>query len=72
MIRNGYIDDGIGGGDENKVNELIGNKTWVDGKPVYDGNISKILALGSFSLKVKGHNGKARPKVKSLLGSGVL
>ena len=47
MIKKGYVDDIIAGGDEATVDRLVGTETWKEGKPSYDGTIPQIISLGS-------------------------
>ena len=72
MIRQGYVDDGIGGGAKEDVDRLMGEETWLEGKPSYSGTVPKILTLGGFILKVMVRDGEQRPEVTELLGGGVL
>ena len=46
-----YVDDGLFGGTKEQISSMRGNVTWTDDKPVYDGYISQILALGGFKVK---------------------
>ena len=72
MLAHGYVDDGLGGGDEATVDKLIGEETWEDEKPRYSGTVQQILGLGSFGLKVMVRDGESRPEVLNLLGGGML
>jgi hypothetical protein len=72
MIKNGYVDDCVGGGSNETVNKLIGNETWENEKPFYDGTVAQILQAGSFRVKVMVRDGELREEVIKLLGSGVL
>ena len=72
MIKLGYVDDGVGGGDQATVNRLIGEERWTDGKPFYDGTVQKILNKGSFEVKVMVQSGETRKEVIDLLGGSVL
>jgi hypothetical protein len=72
MIAKGYVDDCTGGGSTETVDRLTGEETWKDGKPHYDGTVSRILKLGSFGVKVMVRDGETRPEVINLLGGGVL
>merc|ERR1712218_643562 len=72
MIKQGYVDDGIGGGSREDVDRMVGKEAWVGGMPTYDGTVAKILELGGFKVKVMVRDGESRPEVNELLGSGVL
>ena len=72
MIKKGYVDDNIAGGDEAAVDRLVGKETLQEGKPSYDGTIPQILAHGSFNVKVMVRDGETRSEVIKLLGGGVL
>ena len=72
MIKKGYVDDCAGGGSKATVDRLIGNETWEDGKPKYDGTVQQILGLGSFGVKVMVRSGEARQEIIDLLGGSVL
>ena len=72
MIKQGYVDDGIGGGSKEDVDRLMGEETWREGKPTYSGTVAEILQGGGFKVKVMVRNGETRPEVAELLGSGVL
>ena len=72
MIKQGYVDDGIGGGSKEDVDRLIGDETWREGKPTYSGTVAEILQLGGFKMKVMVRDGEKRPEVTELLGGGVL
>ena len=47
----------------------MGEETWVDGKPYYNGAISQIHTIGSFQVKVMVRDGETREQVRDLLGS---
>ena len=72
MIKQGYVDDGIGGGSKEDVDRLIGEETWREGKPTYSGTVAEILQGGGFKMKVMVRDGEQRPEVTELLGGGVL
>ena len=72
MIEIGYVDDGVGGGDLATIDRLVGTESWLDGRPTYSGTVAKILALGSFKVKVMVRDGETRQDVLQLLGGGVL
>ena len=72
MIKKGYVDDVIAGGDEATVDRLVGTETWEEGKPSYDDTIPQILSLGSFRVNVMVRDKETRPEVIKLLGGGVM
>ena len=72
MIKQGYVDDGLGGGSQATVDRLVGEETWEDGKPKYSGTVQQILGRGSFGLKVMVRSGEQRKEVLDLLGGGML
>ena len=72
MINLGYVDDGVGGGDQATVDRLVGEEGWVDDKPAYNGTVQKILAKGSFVVEVMMQSGEVRKEVIDMLGGSVL
>ena len=73
MIKLGYGDNGVGGGDQVTVDRLVGKESWVDGKPHYDGTVQTTLNKGSFEARwlwasVKGERGRCRdfPRAEKL------
>ena len=72
MVQKFYVDDGIGGGSNKDVDNLIEKETWKVGRPEYIWTIPKILAIGGFKVKVMVCDGEDREEVMSFLGSGVL
>ena len=73
MIKQGYVDDCVGGGDnDGVVDRLIGKEVWMDGRPNYDGSVAKIMELGGFQVKVLVRSGEQRADVVELLGGEVM
>ena len=72
MLEKAYVDDCVGGGDDDTLDRLIGRETWTDGKPHYDGTVQQMLGLGSFGVKVMVRSGETRKEVNDLLGGSVL
>ena len=74
MLKQGYVDDGIGGGSIATVNRLIGDKSYDEdtGRATYSGTVAQIMELGGFKLKYMIRNSESRPEVLQLYGGIVL
>ena len=72
MLKKSYVNDIICGSDEDAVDRVIGNETWSDGVPSYDGTLQQIYDKASFRIKVMVRNKESCHKVIKLLGGGVL
>ena len=68
MLKKSYVVDIICGGDEDAVERMIGNETWPDGVPSYDGTLQQIYDNGSFKIKVMVRDKESRHEVVKLLG----
>ena len=62
MIKDGYSDDGVAGGEDEDVDRMMGER--VDpttGESIYEGTVPKIVGLGGFKIKYMVRSGKNRP-----------
>ena len=72
MIREGYVDDGCGGGTRHAVTELIQEVVDSQGDISYKGAIPEVLATAGFKVKVMVRDGESRVDGIAKLGAGVL
>ena len=72
MIKRDYVDDGVGGGNEEDVDRLMGEKVDSDGRITYDGTVPRIMRKGGFQIKIMIKDCEKRQEVLEEFGGKVL
>ena len=68
LKKNGYVDDGLGGGKKHEVMRMRGNCVKTEEGLVFDGTVSQILATVGFKPKVINVTGEDDPDILAKLG----
>lgn len=74
ILKKGYIDDGVGGGSEETVANLVGQEVFNDEikKPTHTDTAADIMGLGGFIFKYMLRNREKCVKLLNLYGGSVL
>ena len=73
MIKDGYSDDGVAGGDDEDVDRMMGERVDpITGPSIYKGTIPRIVGLGGFKLKYMVRSGQNRSSALKKFNGQVL
>jgi hypothetical protein len=72
QMEEGYVDDGNGGGDDDFIDQMIGEITEVDGQLYFSGTVSRILDTLSLRPKFMARSGEKDKRILAKLGGPCL